>query len=130
MTRQKMIEAYAEWLANYDWKWFVTLTFRGYPSSSKAGRLFARWISEIQHGDGATDFRWFRVCERGAFNDHLHFHVLVGGLRTGRVFPWVRRWQAFGRTIQVKRFNPDGKAIFYLLKELDPAKDFDIDFEL
>jgi hypothetical protein len=128
-TKVELTEAYAEWLARYEWDWFVTLKFNGNPSRHRADKLFRAWVSEIELSN-QHPIRWARVAERGAFGDHLHFHVLVGGLRKKLYNPWKRRWLELGRGIDLREYSPDLKGIFYILKSADPEADFDIDMHL
>jgi hypothetical protein len=130
MNREVLIEGYASWLSQFSWNWFATLTFRGYPPTSKANRLFDQWIREVEQNDGGNGFRWVKVAERGANGDNLHFHILVGGLRTGRALPWVSRWNGIAGEAQIESFNPDKNALRYMLKGIDPDEDFDIDIHL
>jgi hypothetical protein len=111
MNKSELIDAYESWLLQYRWNLFATLTFRTSPSLSKAKRLFLNWINEMRDADSAHDFRWARVTERGAFGDHLHFHVLIGGLRDGCKWPWVLLWQDLAGDCWISYFRPSGGAV-------------------
>jgi len=117
---KQLIEGYVEWLSEYRWCWFATLTFRE-PSISRwrATKLCEKWIGELHKADGAEDFHWFRTMELGANRDHLHFHVLIGGLNNGSKWPWVLRWNEIAGDCLIS-YAPSGRAIDYLLKEFRP----------
>ena len=130
MNTKQLIDGYEEWLTRFNWAWFGTLTFRDYPTLNRANSLFKKWISEIEKEDGTSDFRWFRVTERGAFNDNIHFHVLVGGLRKGSKWPWIFRWEELAGGSSIAYYFRSGGAARYVVKTAQPGRDFEIDFHL
>lgn len=130
MDTQKLHETYCEWLDTYKWQWFATLTFRGAPSSSKADRLFRKWIDEVERAVGTASFCWFRVAEHGAYGDNLHFHALIGGLREPSKWDWLFRWEELAGEAQISYFVAFGGATSYILKSLRPDVDFDAEFHL
>ncbi len=129
MKRQQLVDAYDEWISRYKWDLFGSLTFRCPPSASKADRIFHRWISEMELQDGTEDLRWVRVAERGAYGDHLHYHVLIGGLRHGSKWPWLLRWLELAGDCSISYYRPYAGGIRYMLKEVRPGCDFEIDFD-
>jgi hypothetical protein len=129
VTKQQLIDAYADWLGEWDWDWFGTLTHPGYPSRHKLEQKFNGWISELEKEQGTRNFRYAMVMERGAYGDNKHIHVLVGGLkRKVRRFPWPwrDRWQKVAGQAVVGLFDPRQGGIRYLLKTLLPDNDFEI----
>lgn len=130
MTKDQLISAYEDWLSQRRWSLFGTLTFRGSPSSSRADRIFRRWISEMRQNDGTASFRWVRVTECGAFGDNLHFHILVGGLRNGSKWPWLLRWNELAGSADIFYYHPYAGGIRYMLKTAHPDRDFEIEMEL
>ncbi len=131
MKRDELISGYVEWLSCFKWNFFGTLTFRRPDiSTQRANQIFQQWIGEIKNDDGTTKFRWFRVTERGAFGDHLHFHVLVGGLRSGTRHYWVYRWQELAGDASISYYSRFGSAVRYVVKTARPGRDFEIDFDL
>jgi hypothetical protein len=151
MTRDELIAAYADWLGQYHWTLFATLTFRGFPSPSRADRTFRRWTSEMKQEDGKDDFRWVRVTQHGACGDNLHYHVLIGGLRDVCRWHWMCRWDELAGDSMLTFYrhdycrHDDGTlpslpkiehldrptgAIPYMVREADPNKDFEIEFEI
>jgi len=131
MNRQELIDAYSDWLAGFKWCWFGTLTFRRSDIPfSIADHTFKDWIREIETGDGADDFRWFRVTERGAYGCNLHFHILIGGLRNGTKLPWILRWNEMAGDALITYYFRSGNATRYIVKTAHPDRDFEIDFNL
>lgn len=131
ITAEQLIVGYSQWLLRFRWNFFGVLTFRNRSLSlSKADRVFRQWISELEDADGTANFRWFRVTERGAFGDNLHFHVLVGGLRNGSRVPWVARWNELAGDALITYHFRSGGAAKYIVKTARPDRDFEIDFKL
>ena len=152
MTRDKLIAGYAEWLEQYHWTLFATLTFRGFPSPSRANLIFRKWISEMKEQEDEKDFHWVRVTEYGAFQDqdNVHYHALIGGLRDVCRWHWLRRWDKLAGDSTLTYYRRDycsdhgipqsllnaehpqrpTGAIPYMLKTAHPDRDFEIDFEL
>jgi len=129
--REELAKGYEQWLSQYPWEWFVTLTFRGFPPIGKAQRLFRHWIAELQIANGNDRFIWVRVVERRISGGNLHFHALVGGLRDrSDRWSWMRRWQEIAGEIEIAYFHQDQGGISYILKTLDVDGDFDIEFGL
>lgn len=131
MTRDELMEGYVELLQRFKWNFFGTLLF-SIPDISprRANRVFHQWISEMKNEDGTKKFRWFRVTERGAFGDHFHFHILVGGLKEGSRLPWLVRWEQLAGHAVLTYHRRSGGATRYILKTLRPGHDFEIDFDL
>lgn len=131
MTSKQLIDGYAGWLSRFKWNWFGTLTFR-VPDLPlwRANRAFKEWISEIEDTDGSHTFRWFRVTERGAYGNNLHFHVLVGGLKNGSKWPWIVRWNELAGDALITYYFRSGGATKYIVKTARPDRDFEIDFAL
>lgn len=127
MDKEELIDAYEDWLRQFRWKLFANLTFRRPPSISKANRIFLTWIDAMRSKDGASDFRWVRITERGAFGDNLHFHSLIGGLRNGCKWPWILLWDELAGDSLILYFRPSLGGIRYMLKGVDPNRDFDFE---
>ncbi len=130
MRRGELKDGYAEWLSRFAWDWFCTLTFRGYPSRSKANKCFHRWISELRVAQGTENFRWFRVTEYGCTGENVHFHLLVGGLRWKSINRWAFRWSVLAGEPDISPFKRDRGAIQYIIKGVLPHRHFEIDFHL
>jgi hypothetical protein len=131
VTREQLIEEYADWFSEYSWNWFGTVTFPGYPSRTIAIRKFDEWIAEIKRRDGTKSFRYVRVLERGAYEDNIHFHFLIGGLeRRANWYQWRCRWQETNGAAVISNYDPKRGGIRYLLKSLLPDRDLDITIRL
>lgn len=128
----KLLRAgYTEWLSRYDWQWFVTLTFRGYPPIGKVRRLLDKWLSELRDENGADGFGYFFVLESGASGENHHFHGFVRGLRdrTERL-EWMERWVELGGDARIEYPRRGGNAISYAVKDVRPGVEADITFDI
>ena len=130
MEKKRLRAGYTEWLSRYDWQWFVTLTFRGYPPARKARRLLQQWLGELKGKNGADDFGYFFALESGASGENHHFHGFIRGLldRTERL-EWMKRWVELAGDAQIEYPQRGGKAISYAVKDIQPGVEADIIFE-
>ncbi len=129
MTKQELIDGYVEFLGRYSWDLIATLTFRGYPSVFKARRRFDEWISSVEEKVGTRSFRWVRVTETGAYGDNVHFHLLLGGLRS-KSLRWILLWQQLAGFADIAPFDPNRGGIRYMFKTIRPGQDFDLELHL
>ncbi len=124
-----------ELLARYEWKFFITLTFRdnarGHePAPEAAEKAVRAWVSEIHEQlyasatPAVADFtdlvgiRYAVAIERGQdlrINCHL---LLAGGDRVGqaRWEPWSRRWFAMRGCCRIARPRNQGDVAGYCAK--------------
>jgi RNA recognition motif. (a.k.a. RRM, RBD, or RNP domain) len=91
--------------------------------------MFDAWISRLRQAEGADDFRWFRVLERGSGGNNIHFHVLIGGLRDREKF-WAQKWNALGGDGRITPYDSERDGILYLLKGMGDDGDLACDFLL
>ncbi len=133
MTQNELIDAYESWLSRYSWRWFITLTCRGYPSAGKANHLFHQWVDELGEAEGADDFSWVKVLEMGKAGDNAHLHVLVGGLTDWDASVrqrWIGRWDELAGNALIGYYDADRRGIAYMLKTVDLDGDLDIELDL
>jgi hypothetical protein len=126
---KQLRDCYAEWLSSFRWQLFATLTFRRFPSSSRANRIFRLWTDEMRSAVGTSSFRWFRVTEYGSSGTNLHYHAFIGGLRDATKWPWLFRWEELAGEADIFYFSPAGGAVQYSLKTLHEDRDFEIEFD-
>ena len=129
--KSSLAAGYEEWLKDFRWEWFCSLTYRGYPPSTKAMRTLKQWLAELKTENGSSRLGYFFVLECGASGENFHWHGLMAGLRdaTERL-PWLQRWQELAGEAQIAYFDPDGNGIGYMLKHVRPGFDDGIIFEL
>lgn len=108
-------EVWAEWLNEWDWEWFVTLTFKEEVGIMKAERLWRRWVRELNE---ALDDRvgYFRVMEWQKNRKVPHFHALMLNLHGARRLTWMDRWNALAGYARIWPYQKDKGADHYLSK--------------
>lgn len=77
-------QAYAAWLAQYNWQWFGTFTFRQPPHPERADKVFRYWVHQINQQLYGRRYRkrhegmyWVLALEYHK-SDAIHFHALLG----------------------------------------------------
>jgi len=87
----RLRDVWAKWLNEWDWEWFVTLTFRQQVGIVEADKLWRKWIRELNE---ALDERvgYFRVMEWHKGRKVPHFHALMLNLQGTRRLTWMDRW--------------------------------------
>lgn len=111
-----------DWLRQYEWTHYCTLTFRFSTSPHAARREFARYIRWLeQRSQHRVD--WFNTVERGS-GGHTHIHTLLNVANmTGQEIK--RTWRS-GFT-QIRRYNQRKGAPEYTAKQFhncDMSKHF------
>jgi hypothetical protein len=114
LNPQNIREAFVDWLNDYDWDWYVTLTFRNDIGEYYARENFQRFHKEIRHRNGYRP-EFVRVTEyqqRGV--PHYHSLMLnVGGLRRMDMVDWC--YNQFGIS-RIFPYDRDRGASYYLGK--------------
>ncbi len=127
-----LLKAWAGFLAQFDWSHFLTLTFRPYaplvvaglapakplgprpgPPPDYAHRAFERFVNDLGRRVGQSPF-WFRADEFGEQLGRLHFHALIGGVRSLTVETIKPAWRE-GFSV-VREYDPDLRVAHYLTK--------------
>lgn len=121
-----------DWLSEYEWSHWATLTFRPYvprespglgpatpprlrpgPPPDFAHRAFGGFISRLGHQCGQS-LAWFRGDELGERLGRLHLHALVGGTE-GLLPSTLKRTWPYGFS-KVEVYDPALGATHYLTK--------------
>lgn len=127
----EIVKAYEDWFSKFNWAWMCTLTFKRPMRTQAAEKRLGRWLQDLQMQAGRKDFRYVCVKERGAYDDHLHFHLLIGGLKKGKDFSrWQQEWERKEGSARVLPFNGNKQGISYLLKTFLPDRDFEVKISL
>jgi hypothetical protein len=114
--------AWGDWLGQFQWHHFATLTFTAQPSSGGAKSLFRGWLRRLEQ-QAKLSLGWFYVLERGAAG-LLHVHVLTAGTTNLGICAMESAW-ANGRS-DVSVYEPTRGAAHYVTKGLGGrAEDYD-----
>ena len=114
MNRQ-LTEAWGQFLLQFFWDWFVTLTFRDEVGSFRAHRLFGRFVRDLEREAGIPIF-WFRADEIGPHGGRFHIHALIGNVGNLRRMSWVDRWNRLAGYARILPFNSKRGAAYYCAK--------------
>src|SRR5439155_1099147 len=114
MNRQ-LSEAWGQFLLQFSWDWFVTLTFRDSVGSFRAHRLFGHFVRDLEKAAGIPIF-WFRADEIGPHGGRFHIHALIGNVAHLRRMSWVDRWDRLAGYARILPFNSKRGAAYYCAK--------------
>jgi len=114
MTRQLAV-GWGQFLSQFSWDWYVTLTFRDWVKSFRAHRLFEQFVRELEKAAGIPIF-WFRADEIGTRGGRFHIHALVGNVAHLRRMTWVDRWHELAGIARILPFNSKRGAAYYCAK--------------
>jgi hypothetical protein len=113
ISKEQLIQGYADWFSQFAWDWFATLTFRGYPSRKSAQEKFEWWIAQLRRKGGGRNFRFVQVAERGASGNNVHFHLLIGGLKRNS-YPgtWERKWNELAGEAEISGYKLEELGVY------------------
>lgn len=84
-------KAWGQFLVQFSWNWFGTVTFRNRMSREKAWQICHSFLCGIQNASN-TPLGWFAVEGRGSLNGRLHLHFLLAGIPTLQPRECERSW--------------------------------------
>ena len=113
--RGQLSVAWGEFLSQFEWDWFVTLTFREWVNSFRAHRLFEYFVRDLDKAAGQPIF-WFRADEIGPHGGRLHLHALIGNVGHLRRMSWVDHWDRLAGFGRILPYSSKRGAAFYVAK--------------
>jgi hypothetical protein len=120
---------YLEWLDQYHWTWFVTLTLREGIRRKSANRLVREWITLLEESEGAV-VSWIRMAEFGGELGTLHFHALVAGVHGTTISQAEALWKRMAGRAMISPYDPSRRGLEYTLKSMENSPDYDFDASL
>jgi hypothetical protein len=116
-------DSFGEFLAEFHWDWFVTLTFADDVKTFTAHRRCEAWLKSLEKAAGQP-ISWFRGDEYGEKFGKLHIHMLIGNVAGLHRFTWMERWKEWVPKDRENRngfarifpFDPTKGAAFYVAK--------------
>ncbi len=122
-NKTALIEGWGEFLSQFDWDWFVTLTYRRSVGLRGAKNRLIQLIRYIRKDIGHR-IEFFCIPgwqKRGV----AHYHGFFGGLRgiSGNKYQvWWKRWYG---SAEIEEYDKNLGGRFYLAKHaIDPDVDF------
>ena len=111
-----IVMAWGEWLRQWKWDWWTTLTFRYPVSSRQAHRLWKRWLHALEsevHGK----VHYVRGTELQKFRGDIpHYHALIKGVKGQTPRVWERVWHGIGGLAKIDDYDVHLGASYYLAK--------------
>jgi hypothetical protein len=114
-----LYQAYGEFLSQFPWEWYCTLTFRSEISYRMAFKHFNEWKIQLKKASGQyIGYVLFIEPTRGRHNTP-HIHSLLYGVAQEKPYIWQKRWFIGGGQAKIKPYNPQLGAVYYLGKKME-----------
>jgi hypothetical protein len=113
--KRQLAEAWGQFLSEFDWDWFVTLTFRDEIKSFSAHRYFERFARDIEK-QAAQPIFWFRADEEGSRLGRFHIHALFGNVAHLRRLYWMDVWSERAGYARILEFQKMKGGAYYCAK--------------
>lgn len=116
ISQEKFLkEAWAEFIEEYTWEWWVSLTFRDKVSTKTANRKWNKWLKALEK-ELEDQVGYFRVTELQRPRNCLHFHALMLNLKGARRLTWMDRWDLIAGYARIFPYEKSKGANHYLCK--------------
>lgn len=113
----------AEFIKQYEWNWWVSLTFRGTPSHGLGDKLFHCWMNKLNRKTFGSHYyrraeglRWIRGTELQERNV-VHFHALIAGDPKPTIAEASAYWAAMAGGAEIRVYDPFRGAAYYSVKK-------------
>jgi hypothetical protein len=108
-------KAYGEWLKQWDWDWWVTLTF-GSPTTAQAADDTWSWWVHLLADDAEAAVSYVKIFEMQRLGDTPDIRALIFGCDDERPEKWVDMWEILGGRAKIKRYSPKLRATTCIAK--------------
>jgi hypothetical protein len=125
-------EAWINWLGQWRWEWYCTLTFRDEVHPEAAERRFRTFEKMInralygprwfKHGQG---IQWVRALEyqrRGV----IHFHALLAGVSSLQRSTWTATWHEWAGFARIEPIESPAAVLRYISKYVIRGGELDL----
>jgi hypothetical protein len=106
-------DSWGDFLGQFHWDWFVTLTFEGDVKTFTARNRCNAWLRSLEKAAGQP-IAWFRGDEYGEKFGKFHMHLLISNVAELHRFTWMARWKARNGIARIFPFDPTRGAAFYV----------------
>jgi hypothetical protein len=133
MEAEKWRKDYESWLDGFRWEWFCSLTFRPGLKPKQARWRLHTWLEALRESLGTEDFGFVAVRENGRTGQNHHYHALIKGLKRSHYderLDFMSRWWKLAGDALINPYKEGAGGISYILKDLDPSRPDDIEFNL
>jgi hypothetical protein len=114
-SQRQLREAWGQFLSQFPWHWFVTLTFRGEVPTFRAHRIVKRFLRDLEAAAGVP-IQWFSADEYGPRFGRFHIHLLIGNVGHLRRLYWMDEWNRRAGYARILPFDDKQGALFYVAK--------------
>lgn len=113
---KKLIQqTWGDWLSDWDWEWYCTLTFRDNVGIRRANSLWQMWYKQLITAT-RKDVQYVRFTEWQRNRGVPHYHVLMLNLKHVRRLTWLDRWVDLAGWARIHKYNSNKGAAYYLSK--------------
>lgn len=133
-STRELVDAWVEFLARWEWDWFLTLTFRKDVHPEAADKAFRLFVSKLNrelfgprwHKQG-KGVRWVRAIEMQR-RDVLHYHALFGGVGLSEIrrLSWMDRWNEIAGFARIEKPRDAELVHSYVAKYVAKGGEIDI----
>jgi hypothetical protein len=117
---------WGDWLGEFTWDWFVTLTFPDVIHPEQAAKRHARWTRALEKYERrrVRQARALEYQKRGV----IHYHALLWGVRPDtRRLDWMDAWHAIAEGhARIVQYDPALGAAHYLAKYVTKGGEIDL----
>jgi hypothetical protein len=125
MNRRTLVDAFGKWLNEFDWAWFITLTFRKPQSAQTANHAFLGFMDRLK-----KKLNYFRVIEDADKPSLLHIHALIGSGDIVSPDKLIEdEWKRRHGKAKAQRYDKTKGAAYYINKHINSDK-MDWDFRM
>jgi len=107
-------QSYGEFLSQFPWDWYGTLTFRGKVSPRIAFKLFNKWKVQLKKAANQRIHYALVIEPTPLRNGNPHLHFLLLGSENEKPYIWERRWYVIGGLAKIEPYDPELGASYYL----------------
>jgi len=115
--------AWTEFLGQWQWMWFCTMTFRDVVHPEAANKTFKYFISKLNRslygprwfkraGGGVPWCRGLEFQRRGV----IHYHALLGSVQDARPWVWMQKWDRLAGYSRIELIEDSWRARRYISK--------------
>lgn len=105
---------YGEFLNQFHWDWYCTLTFKKEVSPRTAFKLFNVWKIKLKKATGHR-IDYAMVIEPTPLRNSIpHLYLLLSGSDSEKPYIWEQQWYRIGGKAKIEYYDSNRGASYYL----------------
>jgi hypothetical protein len=108
-------DSWGDFLCQFRWDWYVTLTFAGDVKTFTARNRCNAWLKSLERAAGQP-ISWFLGEEFGDRFGKFHLHLLIGNVAHLHRFTWMKHWEVRNGWARIYEFTATKGAAYYVAK--------------